>query len=71
MTTPALPTYRQLGQAFLIALYTCAMTFFAGLIGQGVDLEHWPDWRIAVQAGISAGLAALGWVAIGASRSNR
>lgn len=70
MTTPGahLPTFRQLGMAVLVGLYTAAMTFFAGLIGQGINLEHWPDWRIAAQAGIAAGLAFLGWTGIAASR---
>jgi hypothetical protein len=63
MTLPnfAVPSWHAIGQAVVVSAYTAAMTFFAGLIGQGGGVEHWADWKIAVQAGIAAGLAFLGW----------
>lgn len=62
VTVPVLPTVHQIGKAFLVGVYTAAMTFFSGLIDMGANLEpHFADWRIAVQAGIAAALAFLGW----------
>ena len=64
-----LPTYRELGQAVMVGVYTAAMTFLAGLIGQ--PWEHWAYWKVAVEAGIAAAIGFLGWTGVTAARGRR
>lgn len=68
MTAPVLPNVKQIGQAFLVGVYTFVMSFLAGLIGHGIDLEHWGDIKLAADAGIAAALAFLGWTGLTAGR---